>query len=129
MRPVDYGLKDHGFLQHVADIGGSGRISKHRGFQIIGSETLPDRKAEQIDDFIGMWPNQMSAENPTALVINQCLISVHGFADPARWYQSEIFSDFTHSLAAVWRAAASDNPTAAMGAARGGLCGGAANLI
>jgi hypothetical protein len=62
-RARDDGVKDHVFfLEHVANIGGTGRIGEHRGFKIIGGKVVSDSKAEQIDDFIGVRPDQMRAQ-------------------------------------------------------------------
>ncbi len=49
------------FPTDVADIRGSRWIREHRGLEIIG--TVADRKAKKIDDFIGMRPDQMRAED------------------------------------------------------------------
>jgi hypothetical protein len=47
MRAGDDGFKNHGFfLKHVADIGGSGRIGKHCGFEIVCGEVVTNGEAE-----------------------------------------------------------------------------------
>ena len=72
------------FLQHVANVGGSGRIGEHYAFKIISGEMVSDGDTEQIDDFISMRPDQMRTENPATLLLDKRLIPVHGFPDPPR---------------------------------------------
>ena len=43
---------------------------------------MADGDTEQIDDFVSVRPDQMRAENPAALFLDERLIAVYGFADP-----------------------------------------------
>jgi len=77
VRASDDGFRDHKrYLKHGPDIGGSGRIGENSRYEIIDGEILPDRKREQINDFIGMRPDEVRAENAPAAFIDEHLVAV-----------------------------------------------------
>ena len=70
-------------LKHVADIGCSGGVTEDRRLEVIDAEIVPNRKSEQIDDFIGMRSNEMRAENAPAILIDKRLVPVDGLGNAA----------------------------------------------
>jgi hypothetical protein len=73
MRAGDNGFTNHrSSRKHVANVGGSGRIGKHRGFEIICSEVMTNGEAEYVDHLVGVWPDQMRASIPTVPDVACC---------------------------------------------------------
>jgi hypothetical protein len=62
--------------QHVADVGGPRRVSKHRRLQILGCQTVTDRDTKQVDDLFGMGPDEVSAQDAIGALLDQYLETV-----------------------------------------------------
>jgi hypothetical protein len=59
----------------------SRRIGKHRGFEIVRGEIVTNGEAEYVDHLVCMRPDQMRTENVPAILLDERLVTVHGFAD------------------------------------------------
>lgn len=58
LRTSDDGFEDHSrSLQHVTNVGRSGRIGEHRVFKIIDRKIVSNGDTEQINNLIGIRPD------------------------------------------------------------------------
>src|SRR5260370_3190351 len=71
-------------LKHRADVGGARRVGEDRLLQIVGGKVMAQRETKEVDDFIGMWADEMGAEDAPAALFDQRFESVHRLGDTAR---------------------------------------------
>src|SRR5262245_6098522 len=71
-------------LDHVMDIGSSSRIYENGVFQVLRRQVVANRHGENVDDLIGMWADQVRAEDTVRAAFNQHLESIGALADASR---------------------------------------------
>src|SRR5437660_11342034 len=71
-------------LQHVSDIRRAARIAEDRRLHLIGGKSRADCQSENVDDFVGVRPNEMGAEDALGSLLDQYLESGAVLANPSR---------------------------------------------
>src|SRR6267142_4513641 len=73
-----------GTSDHVADVGGPGRIREHRRFQILRRQSLADGQSEDVDHLVDMRPDQVRAQDAVGPLFDEDLEPVGGLGDATR---------------------------------------------
>jgi hypothetical protein len=60
-------------LDHISDVRGTRRISKHRSLEISSRQAVPDREAKDVDDFLRVRPDDVDAQNSIGSILDQGL--------------------------------------------------------
>ena len=87
-RPIARGIGRHGsgaraLSQHVADVGGAGRIGEHGGAKIGRGEAVADCQTENVDYLVGVRPHEMRAEDEVRVLVDQQLMAVDRLGEAA----------------------------------------------
>ena len=82
--PMPFAVRLSFALKHGSDVRGAGGVSEHRRLKVLGRESVADRQAEHIDDFIHVRADEMRTENAFARLLHEDLEAISGLGYPAR---------------------------------------------